>query len=54
MKRKRRKSASLDPADAVNVDLAQRHATDLLLAVDRGHRRVAPPTGHPYFRVPPP
>jgi predicted nucleic acid-binding protein len=51
MERKRRKPGSLDLADAVNVVLAQRHATSLLLATDQDYRHVMPLTGHPYFRI---
>ncbi|WEO97756.1 hypothetical protein A6P39_029155 [Streptomyces sp. FXJ1.172] len=48
---KRREPASLDLADAVNAVLARRHVTGLLPATGQDHRHVAPPTGHPYFRV---
>ncbi len=49
MERKRRKPGSLDLADAMNIVLAQRYATNMILATDQDYRVTAPLSGHRYF-----
>jgi predicted nucleic acid-binding protein len=47
--RKRRKPGSLDLVDAVNIVLAHRHSTNLILATDQDYRVTTPVSGHHYF-----
>ena len=49
MERKRRKPGSLDLADAVNVVIAKRYMTNMILATDQDYRIVTPLSGHHYF-----
>ncbi len=49
MERKRRKPGSVDLADAVNIVIAKRYATNMILATDQDYRVATPLTGHPYF-----
>jgi len=49
MERKRRKSGSLDLADAMNIVTANRYETNLLLATDQDYRITQPLSGHHYF-----
>ena len=49
MERKRRKPGSLDLADAVNIVIAKRYATNMILATDQDYRVATPLSGHPYF-----
>lgn len=51
MERKRRKPGSLDLADAINIVIAQRYGTNLLLATDQDYRTTEPLTGHHYFAL---
>lgn len=51
MERKRRKPGSLDLADAMNVVMAKRYATNLVLATDKDYRVAAPLSGHSYFLI---
>jgi predicted nucleic acid-binding protein len=49
MERKRRKPGSLDLADAMNIVIAQRYATNMILATDQDYRVTTPLSGHPFF-----
>jgi predicted nucleic acid-binding protein len=49
MERKRRKPGSLDLADAVNIVLGKRYATNMILATDQDYRVTTPLSGHHYF-----
>lgn len=49
MERKRRKPRSLDLADAMNIVIASRYRTNILLATDQDYRVTQPLTGHQYF-----
>ena len=49
MERKRRKPGSLDLADAMNIVLARRYATNMILATDQDYRVTTPLSGHHYF-----
>ena len=49
--RKRRKPGSLDLADAMNIVIAQRYGTNLLLATDQDYRITRPLSGHHYFAL---
>jgi len=49
MERKRRKPGSLDLADAMNIVIAKRYGTNLLLATDQDYRITQPLSGHHYF-----
>lgn len=49
MERKRRKPGSLDLADAVNIVIAHRYSTNLILATDQDYRVTTPISGHHYF-----
>jgi predicted nucleic acid-binding protein len=51
MERKRRKPGSLDLADAMNIVVASRYATNLLLATDADYRVTTPLSGHQYFVI---
>lgn len=51
MERKRRKPGSLDLADALNIVVAKRYGTNLLLATDQHYRVVTPLSGHHYFVI---
>lgn len=51
MERKRRKPGSLDLADAMNFVVAERYATNLLLATDQDYRVTTPLSGHHYFVI---
>lgn len=51
MERKRRKPGSLDLADAMNIVIAKRYATNLLLATDQDYRTMVPLSGHHYFVI---
>jgi predicted nucleic acid-binding protein len=51
MERKRRKPGSLDLADAMNVVIAKRYGTNLLLATDQDYRVTVPLSGHHYFVI---
>jgi predicted nucleic acid-binding protein len=53
MQRKRRKPGSLDLADAMNVVIAGRVGTNLILSTDQDYRSVRPLTGQPAFIVVP-
>jgi len=47
--RKRRKPGSLDLADAMNIVIASRYGTNILLATDQDYRVTQPLSGHHYF-----
>ena len=49
MERKGRKPGSLDLADAMNIVIAQRYATNMILATDQDYRITTPLSGHHYF-----
>ena len=49
MERKRRKPGSLDLADAVNIVIANRYSTNMILATDQDYRVTTPLSGHHYF-----
>lgn len=49
MERKRRKPGSLDLADAMNIVIAKRYATNMILATDQDYRITTPLSGHGYF-----
>jgi predicted nucleic acid-binding protein len=49
MERKRRKPGSLALADAVNIVLGKRYATNMILATDQDYRVTTPLSGHHYF-----
>ena len=49
MERKRRKPGSLDLADAMNIVIASRYGTNILLATDQDYRVTQPLSGHQYF-----
>jgi predicted nucleic acid-binding protein len=49
IERKRRKPGSLDLADAMNIVIAGRYGTNLLLATDQDYRITQPLSGHHYF-----
>jgi len=49
MECKRRKSGSLDLADAMNIITAKHYGTNLLLATDQDYRITQPLSGHHYF-----
>jgi predicted nucleic acid-binding protein len=49
MERKRRKPGSLDLADAMNIVLGKRYATNMILATDQDYRVTTPLSGHHYF-----
>lgn len=51
MERKRRKPGSLDLADALNIVIAERYATNMILATDQDYRVTTPLSGHPYFTL---
>lgn len=51
MERKRRKPGSLDLADAMNIVIAKRYATNVLLATDQDYRTAVPLSGHHYFVI---
>lgn len=51
MERKRRKPGSLDLADALNIVIANRYATNMILATDQDYRVATPLSGHPYFTL---
>ena len=51
IRRKRRKSGSLDLADAINVVAAAKVGTNLLAATDQDYRWVKPLTAHPAFVI---
>ena len=51
MERKRRKPGSLDLADAMNIVLANRYATNMILATDQDYRMTTPLSGHHYFVI---
>jgi len=51
MERKRRKPGSLDLADAINIVIARRYGTNLLLATDQDYRVATPLSGHQYFAI---
>lgn len=51
MERTRRKPGSLDLADAMNIVIARRYATNLLLATDQDYRATVPLSGHHYFVI---
>jgi predicted nucleic acid-binding protein len=51
MERKRRRPGSLDLADAMNIVVAERYATNLLLATDQDYRVTTPLSGHHYFVI---
>lgn len=51
MERKRRKPGSLDLADAMNIIVAERYATNLILATDQEYRTTVPLSGHHYFVI---
>jgi predicted nucleic acid-binding protein len=53
MRRKRVKPGSLDLADAMNVVMAARLNTDLILTMDQDYRAVRPLSPHPAFRLVP-
>lgn len=49
MERKRRKPGSLDLTDAMNIVIAARYGTNILLATDQDYRITQPLSGHQYF-----
>lgn len=51
MERERRKPGSLDLADAMNFVIANRYATNLVLAIDADFRVTTPLSGHHYFVI---
>lgn len=51
MERKRRKPGSLDLADAMNIVLANRYATNMILATDQDYRIATPLGGHRFFAI---
>jgi predicted nucleic acid-binding protein len=51
MERKRRKPGSLDLADAMNIVIANRYTTNLILATDQDYRVATPLSGHHYFVI---
>jgi predicted nucleic acid-binding protein len=53
MERKRRRPGSLDLADAMNVVIAGRLDTNVVLATDQDYRRVVPLSTHAYFVLAP-
>jgi len=51
LERKRRKPGSLDLADAMNIVVAKRYGTNLMLATDQDYRVATPLSGHHYFVI---
>jgi hypothetical protein len=51
MERKRREPGSLDLADAMNVVIAKRYGTNLLLATDQDYRVAVLLSAHHYFVI---